>query len=249
MQLATRNALVPLLLFWAFPVLPAQVSATTPVSVVVADEATGAPLAQTRVEFPALGLSRSTDQLGAVYFSAVKSGVVRLKVSKIGYVPIERDFTLESPSAVELFVALKKIVVAQPLETVEVVGEETFGVLDDFERRRRLGLGRFLTAVQLDSSRHESLADHLARRVTGVRAVWTNSRMGVRLLSLRGPIRFRGQTQCFVRVYVDHAEVGADEMARIQSGDVVGVEYYSIAPPVQYNVNAPCGVLLVWTKP
>jgi hypothetical protein len=73
--------------------------------------------------------------------------------------------------------------------------------------------------------------------------------MGVRLLSLRGPIRFSGETQCFVQVYIDDHKAQADDLAHIQSGDVAAIEYYSIAPPPQYNVNAPCGALLVWTKP
>jgi hypothetical protein len=112
MRFAHRIAQAPLLLLWPFWVLPAQVPAPSAVSVFVADEASGTPLVQARVEFPVLGLSHNTDQLGAAYFSAVKSGVVRLKVSKIGYIPIEREVTLESPFAVELFVAMKKIVVA-----------------------------------------------------------------------------------------------------------------------------------------
>lgn len=251
MRPAYRIAQVPLLLLWPFWVLPAQVSAPAAVSVFVADEVSGAPLVQARVEFPALGLSQTTDQFGAAYFQTLKSGVVRLKVSKIGYIPIERDVTLEFPSAgaMELSVAMKQLVVAQPLDTVKVLGARTFGALSDFERRRHLGLGRFMTSAQLDSSPHESLADQLARRLTGIRAVWTNSRMGVRLVSLRGPIRFYGQTQCFVQVYIDNHMAQPEDLAHIQSGDVAGVEYYSIAPPPQYNVNAPCGVLLVWTKP
>jgi len=43
MQLANRIAPVPLWLLWPFGVLPAQVAATAPVSVFVADRASSAP--------------------------------------------------------------------------------------------------------------------------------------------------------------------------------------------------------------
>jgi len=77
----------------------------------------------------------------------------------------------------------------------------------------------------------------------GVRAEWGHSRLGVRLVSLRGPVSI-SQPECVVQVYVDNHRADADELAHIQSGDLAGVEYYSIAPPGQYSANAACGVLL-----
>lgn len=251
MQLVTRVAQALLvLLLWPVCMLPAQVLVTG-VSVFVADEASGAPLAQARVEFPELGLSQETDQFGAAYFPTVKPGVVRINVVKIGYTPVRRHVSLEpaSAKAFELSVTMKRFGVGQLLDTVNVISEAPLSVPADFTRRRRLGLGRYFTSVQLESSPHESLADQLARRVPGLQVVWLNSRMGVRLMSLRGPIRFHGERQCFVQVYVNDQKAESEELAHIQSGDVAGVEYYSIAPPPQYNVNAACGVLLVWTKP
>jgi hypothetical protein len=250
MKLANRIAPVPLVLLWPFGVLPAQLNATAPVSVFVADGASSAPLVQARVEFPALGLSRHTDLFGLAYFPAMKSGVARIKVSKIGYRPIEEDITLEvqSADAIEVSVAMRDLAVPYALDTVKVIARPTyFDLFSGFERRRQLGLGTFLTAAQLDSSQHLPLADLISRRVTGVRAEWGHSRTGVRLVSLRGPISI-SQPECLVQVYVDNHRADADELAHIQSGDLAGVEYYSIAPPGQYSANAACGVLLVWAK-
>ena len=249
MRPANRIAYVPLLFLWPFCALPAQVSAARPVSVFVADAASNEPIVEARVDFPFLSLPSRTDRFGTAYFPSVKSRVVRIRVSKIGYVPIERDVALEVPTAtiIEVSVAMKKLLLAQPIDTVEVIGTRTFDFLSQFERRRRLGLGKYFTSAQLDSSAHESLADQLTHRVTGVRAAWTNSRMGVRIVSLRGPISL-SRSHCFVQVYVDNHKADDDELAHIQSGDVAGVEYYSTAPPVQYSSNAPCGVMLVWMK-
>lgn len=206
---------------------------------------------QARVEFTALGLSDNTDLFGTAYFPTVKSGVVRIKVSKIGYVPVEQDVTPELPSAtsIELSVAMRSFDVAHALDTVKVIGKATyFDLLSGFDRRRHLGLGKFFTVAQLDSSPHEPLADLITRRVPGLRAKWSNSRMGVQLVSLRGPISLFRQPQCLVQVYVDNNRAKGEDLAHIRSGDVAGIEYYPIASPAQYSANAPCGVLLVWTK-
>ena len=247
----TRIAQALLLLQSPFCVLSAQVSATRPVSVFVADSVSGEALMEARVEFPAFGLSRTTDPFGVAYFPTVKTGVVTIIVSKIGYVPLQRSVTLElsSANAIELSVAMKGILVTQPLDTVKVIAQRTyFDLFSDFERRRRSGIGKYFTLAQLDSAPHESLADLITRRVTGKRAQWSDSRLGVRLVSLRGPVSVLRQSQCFVEVYRNNNKADAEELAHIQAGDVAGVEYYSIAPPVQYSSDAPCGVLLVWMK-
>jgi len=244
-----RIAQVPVLLLCPVWALAAQVSASPPVSVFVADEASSVPLVDAHVEFPSLGLSQNTDPFGVAYFRSVKSGVVRIKVAKIGYEPVERDVSLEFPSAnaIELSVAMKSLVVSQPLDTVKVIGKRTyFDLFSGFEHRRQLGLGKYLTSAQLDSSPHEFLADLITRRLPGVRAQWDYRRAGVRIVSLRGPIKISGESECLVQVYVDNEKGG--DLTRLQSGDVAGVEYYPIAPPAQYSSNAPCGVLLVWTK-
>src|SRR5258705_2143887 len=199
LRLVNRIAQAPLLLICPVWVLSAQGSATPPVTGFVADAASGVPLVEARVEFPALGLSRGTDPFGSAYFPAVKSGAVRIKVLKIGYAPIEEDVILEVPiaSAIELSVAMKDLADAHALDTVRVIGKRTFfDLFSGFERRRNLGLGKFFTSAQLDSAPLESVADLIKRKVAGVRVEWRDSRMRVRLVSLRGPIGFVGETEC-----------------------------------------------------
>jgi len=62
--------------------------------------------------------------------------------------------------------------ISQPLDTIRVTAPPVQDYLREFEGRRKMGLGRFLTAVQLDSTKHENVADLVARRFTGLRAVW-----------------------------------------------------------------------------
>jgi hypothetical protein len=233
------------LLLWPLVASPAQISATTAVSVFVADSASGAPLVEAHVEFPALGLSQRTDVFGVAYFPTVKSGAVLLKVSRIGYVPLQRDVMLDIAAAngIELTVAMTTIGAAHTLDTVKVSGKTSyFELLSGFERRRNFGLGKFFTSAQLDSAGEVPLADLITRSTTGLRAEWGYARMGVRLVSRRGPTSI-SQPQCFVQVYVDSKKANDEDLAHILSGDLAGVEYYSIAPPPEYSATASCGVL------
>ncbi|HJQ09894.1 MAG TPA: hypothetical protein VJ840_02570 [Gemmatimonadaceae bacterium] len=134
------------------------------------------------------------------------------------------------------------------LDTVKVTGSISyFSLLSGFNERRKLGLGKFFTAAQLDSAPHESVADLVSRRIAGLHVQWSPSRIGARIVSLRGPVKIR-ESECFVRVYVDNNRADDQDLAHIQSGDVAGVEYYSMAPPPQYAANGLCGVLLLWTR-
>jgi outer membrane receptor protein involved in Fe transport len=229
-----------------FSVLPAQARVPTNVSVFVADAKTASPLVDARVEFSGLRLTRQTDSLGVAYFPPLKSDSLQISVSKIGYKPVHHTVALELSDFVEISIAMKKLD-TQLLDTVNVLGSRTPTFLRDFERRRAMGLGKFFTSAQLDSSPLEPVVDQVARRIAGVRAVWQNSRMNVVLVSQRGPIRFSGGA-CRVSVYVDGEGPDKLDLTRIQSSDVAGVEYYSVAPPVQYSRGAACGVVLIWTK-
>jgi hypothetical protein len=224
-----------------------KVDSASHVSVFVAEAHTASPLVEARVQFPELGLSRQTDSFGIAYFPSVKSDLLRISVSKIGYEPVRQTIALGLSDSVEISIAMKKLDLSQLLDTVNVVGNRTPAFLRDFERRRAMGLGRFIASEQLDSSPLEPVVDQITRRIAGVTAVWTDSRMNVVLVSQRGPIRLFGGA-CRVRVYVDDTGPDKLDLTRIPSADVAGVEYYSVAPPVQYSRGAACGVVLIWTK-
>ena len=157
-----------------------------------------------------------------------------------------RGWLLPSLSAALIFVRVPDAHAQTPLDTVHVTATRVPEYLEEFESRRVRGLGHYLTEAQLDSTKHERLADLIARRFTGIRAQWISGGE-VSLVSTRGPISFH-KPVCAPHVYID-AVFGRPDLGSFQSGDVVGVEYYSDVPPVQYKrAGSQCGVILIWTR-
>jgi len=138
---------------------------------------------------------------------------------------------------------------AKTLDTVRVTAAREPEYLHDFYVRRRMGLGRFLTSAQLDSAKHETLADFVAQRFTGLHAEWDVTGTGVSLRSTRGFYSFRKSAICNATVFLDDMLATGGDLAFLAAGDVAGVEYYSNAPPVRYTrAGAHCGVFVVWRK-
>lgn len=214
--------------------------------VLVVDAKTGAPLSDTRVEISEFKLTQRTDSLGELRFTGLAAGVVRVTAARVGYEPMESTVSLTPADSSVVVFFMRHF--AMELGTVDITGHQSPRYLQEFETRRRSGLGRYLTDTQLDSAGWEPIADLAAARFPGLRAVWDQSNRSVGLVSTRGVTSLRGGA-CVVQVYVDGYPWKGEDLAFFRAGDLAAVEYYSTAPPVQYpSAGWSCGVLLIWTK-
>lgn len=210
----------------------------------VADAATGAPLTDALIEVPDVHRVARADWLGEVRIGDIPAGERLVKARMMGYQPASVTLLVRGDSVGVVF----RLIRATPsLDTVHIHGVAVPAYMEQFERRRQVGLGRFLVAAQLDSIPSESVADFIARRFPGLHADWNQSRTEVDLRSTHTTTSL--QYVCAPHIYVDGLFVRGDILAGLASGDIAGVEYYSIAPPVQYaRLGAVCGVILFWTK-
>lgn len=247
----SRLAFRSLPVLWALPTAQPSVGRGTSILVVLtADEKTGSLLRDAQVEIPVRELSRKSDSLGITRFIGLEPGLVRVIARHGGYAPMQTTALLGfSDSTVVVFLMRAS---AQTLDTVRVNAPRAPEYLRDFNVRKRMGLGHFLTEQQLDSTKHEMLADLVSRRFSGLRASWGGA-SSVKLVSTRGFYSFGkfkiGKAGCFPLVYIDEMIADPGQLGSLQSGDVGGVEYYSNAPPVQYTrAGAQCGVMLIWTR-
>jgi hypothetical protein len=233
-----------LALLASLAVFGARLPRSFTLAVLVADGSTGALLTGAKVEIPSRKLTQRSDSMGEVRFRQLTAGVVRVTALYPGYAPIQTDAVLGLHDSTVVVFLMEST--SQSLDTIHVTAPAPAEYLRDFETRRHMGLGRFLTAVQLDSTKHENVADLVARRFTGLRAVWDYTYTEVTLESTRGVTSFRHP--CHPQVYIDEKPATGDLLGWLQSGDVAGVEYYSNAPPVQYHrAGSVCGVVLIWT--
>lgn len=250
-QVRRTSRLVGFLIAMLLPYgVASQTADSVVMSVFVANAVTAIPLAGATIEIIGRNVSRTTDALGEAYLPRLASGFVRIRAVKVGFQPVEQNIVLGLADTLDISIGLTPVSSSHVLKRVDIVASRPEEYLQDFEVRKNMGLGKFLTASQLDSAKHEALADQIARRFTGVRAEWNPNRMAVTFVSKRGWTGFNahGDNRCSVRAYVDGIKVDGMDMASIQSGDVAGVEFYPNAPPVRFSDRAGCGVLLVWMK-
>jgi hypothetical protein len=196
----------------------------------------------------AYDLAQRTDSSGELRFSGLPPVPVVVTALRVGYQPMQAavSFT-RADSSVVVFLMHH---FTPTLQTVSVRGYGGSPYMGEFDARMHVGLGRYLTLPQLDSSAGESVPDLVARRFPGIRALWNQSRTSVRIVSSHSSTSLRSAQKCAVHVYVDgQARFDDDELASFKAHDLVGVEYYSIAPPAQYQGgDFSCGTLLLWTS-
>ena len=137
----------------AFALASISVSATafaqgknTVVVVGVADAASGEALKGAEILFPGLGRSIRTDGMGEVKIPDVPAGNHRIRVRFLGYVAADTLLPFQGDTTGIVF-RLDRMAIT--LNTVEVKGQSS-SRLKDFEMRKRIGTGRYLTAVDLE---------------------------------------------------------------------------------------------------
>ena len=214
------------------------------------------PLAGAVVELIGFGQTR-TNASGLFRFAAVPAGTAVLHVAKIGLRPVTGVMDLAAGDSVDLDVTLG--LAAQELPTVVVYDSSDIAPdLTGFDRRRRNGMGHYITADDVAQS-HATETAELLRTLPGLSI---NARGQVR--SLRGKNNFIG-TSCpdeGVVVLIDGVVMAADHNAltstetgfdinTIPPAVIRGIEVYlSPATTPQELVtsrSSVCGTIAIWT--
>lgn len=209
----------------------------------VLDGASDAPIAGASVEISDAHSGErvagaEADSLGMFSFPAVAAGPYRVTIRSFGYQDLSRDLVLGPRAETELSVSL--VPEAMDIEPVFVTVERrASGAMRDFERRRSLGIGSFITRQDIEQRRPHQVTD-LFRTMAGVRIV--RDRYGAARLLLHG--------QCTPKLYIDGVASfeGTSLDLILHPDDVEAIEIYTTATvPPQYSRGA-CGVLVVWTR-
>src|SRR5262249_50149156 len=119
----------------------------------------------------------------------------------------------------------------------------------EFEKRRELGFGHFITYDQLEKQRGRLLSDVL-RTTPGIRV------QQIRVGRAYGYVAVSSRSNCLMQVYIDGIKV-ADRQRPPQNLDefsvneMGAVEIYSSSSdtPAEYGgLGWGCGTLLLWTR-
>lgn len=248
-----------------------SVPATTLI-VSVGDAGTGGFIAGAEVVLPAVRRTARTAWDGEARFSALTTGKYHIQVRAIGYAPGDLDIDVTGDS---LGVHFQLERAASALDTVRVTDKKIFPRMEEFEARRKMGIGRFLTDSALREDRSQSMQWVLAARFPGIQV----REHGIEAMQ---PSGFAGDNHCPVLIYVDGFKVSdvsreymKPESQRLAGGgkgtlvpqpepprrqifplddlrpdSVAAVEVYSrTTAPVQYKpLGTYCKVVLLWTR-
>lgn len=208
----------------------------------VADASTHAPIVDAEVSIQELSRSARTNWIGEAHIEDVPKGSYRVLVRRIGYAAADVTIRFSQDTVGFVFFLAPAPAI---LDTVTTSKPAVPDRLRDFELRRQMGIGRFLTDSMLRAEPIQPLVGILARRFPGIYSVGDG----------RTVARFNcGKVDVYIDGFPTSPAVKAPDATdlRFIFGDnVTAVEYYTAASaPVQYRPkhSLGCGVLLIWLR-
>lgn len=176
---------------------------------------------------------------GKFLLTGVASGMVPLRIRRLGYGIQLLDVDTRIPSSATLEIVLKSV--ASELEDVTIAANEQFKLREFYEHKQQRGsFGRFLEQNEIRRMGPTNPSD-LFRTVPGV--VIASASGG-------NTVRIRG---CQPMVWVDGQRVpGAELDEVVHPSEIAAIEFYpsNAGIPAQYleRSNRLCGSVIVWTR-
>ena len=143
---ATLAALTIALASIAFTTTASAQGKNTVVVVGVADASSGEALKGAEILFPALGRAFRADGMGEAKIPDVPAGNHRIRVRLLGYVAADTTLQFQGDTTGIVFRLERMAVTLNPVE----VKAQASSRLKDFELRKRIGTGKYLTQVDLE---------------------------------------------------------------------------------------------------
>jgi hypothetical protein len=232
--------------------VPAGAAAQQVIRGRVVEDVTRRPIQGATVELLGAGVRdharATTDSAGDFRVAVPRAGGFGLRVSHTGFLTYEaHDIEVGTAEAVTVEVRLGRSAI--PLEPLIVVGERG-GPLQEFDLRRRAGLGRYMTREEI-VRRGAATTPELLRGLPGIsiRPVVRRGRTPAgALIEMRG-----GLGTCLPATWIDGLLVPQQAESTMEHvlapGAIEAIEIYnsSAAAPAQY-VTGSCGVILFWTR-
>ena len=210
--------------------------------------ATGRPIPGARVTVWGTGIETVTDAAGEFTLGNLPGGTHTLEARALGFAPARQPVDIVGGTTGAAEVELTNLGIT--LDTIKVTAQRVYTrPLTDFERRRRMGMGRFIDEKEIERRRPIFLTD-LLRTLPGVYVVPTIWG-GYDALMRGGP--GAGSGMCRPDLVLDGSRQLNDPAFPINSlvwaNEVRAVEVYnrSHLVPAQYQSVNDCGAIVVWT--
>lgn len=249
-----------------------QVLAQSVVRGVVRSDSGSRRLLGARVRLEPIGRTAQSDLQGRYRLDSIPAGRYAGTAQAIGYRAVEFELVVGPADTLDVDIGLTPEIVRLP-DLVAKAPKSRFqsAKMEELERRRQMGLGKFLTRIDLKGKEAQPLSQVL-RGLAGVRMVMRPLACGggfaaatgrgggasndIRLHCPASP-RIGFSEACYLSVYLDGAQIWAwnqPDPPNIDDylvGSLEGIEVYrgpSELPPQFQSTGTPCGALLLWTR-
>jgi len=239
LTISARELLVlALVLLWVHPLhgqSGGSISGTT------IDAQTGIPIVGASITIPLLSRAVISDEGGHFLHSTLEAGSYVVQVHAVGYIPSAKGFDLTTGQSVTHIFQLTTV---PPVLPNVVVSGHTGSVgrrFEDFDRRRALKRGQFLTRAEIEGRNAVNLSD-LLQTMRGIRTECAGFTCIVETS--------RSTHGCPPAYFVDgrmSTTFGPTTPVR----DIEGIEVYlgpSETPAEFLGPDSGCGVIGIWTK-
>jgi hypothetical protein len=197
------------------------------------------PLGDATVSFLGSNVRVVTGANGRFRVRDMNPGAYVLLVRRIGFEAASLRVELSAGDTARPSFALQRA--ATTLDTVAIKAQRLTPAMQEFEARRKLGFGHFITQFDIDKQNPRMLSDLLV----GIPSVEVGALGG-------WPTNIR--SGCPFVVYIDGVRLptGSDFDGLSPPKGIAGIEIYSGAAtiPVQYKPTSGsfCGVILLWSR-
>lgn len=194
------------------------------------------------------GTATGTNEKGTFQLWTSDIDTVTISIRRLGYLPISAQLAARRGQWDTVVVEMERT--SQRLSAVTVTGGVTRRALGirDFEARRALGNGIFVTREEITARNTTRLSDVLQNK-RGIRVVrLRNGVSGVRFASYA-----HARANCAPNVWVDGQWARDLEVDDLPATDVEAVEVYETSASVPFEFTPqgsaiPCGTIVIWTR-
>jgi hypothetical protein len=245
---------------------PTRAQPATVVGLVTRDS-TGLGVERAEVWVSGYSQSLLTNSRGGFRIDALPAGRYAITIRRVGFKPFSDSIVVTAGQRLER----QFVMTEQPyaLDSVRVEAPATKYVspnLRDFEERRKLGFGYFLSEDEFRKGENKTMTSMLVGKLPGIAATRTGG--GQYLATMRkcgnGPVFLtcvNGYSPCYVALYVDGVLVfnpavdkdprQAPDLDRMVTREYAAAEFYQggATLPAKYNMTSSnCGTLLLWSR-